>query len=185
MDITSSMCARITHPPGARRPRCNQRAVGSVLYEIQSSIGAGGMGEVYRARDTRLDRIVAIKVIAGCGRAGPVVPRAVRPRGASDLRARSSEHLHALRRRPRGRHRLPGDAVSRGGDAGRPAGAWRAPEVGRFWSGYECRDLVDANEGAAQHRPERCATAPRSPPRSTPRTAAASSIATSSPATSC
>jgi serine/threonine protein kinase/Tol biopolymer transport system component len=32
-------------------------------YEILSSIGAGGMGEVYRARDTRLDRIVAIKVL--------------------------------------------------------------------------------------------------------------------------
>jgi eukaryotic-like serine/threonine-protein kinase len=32
-------------------------------YEIQSAIGAGGMGEVYRARDTRLDRTVAIKVL--------------------------------------------------------------------------------------------------------------------------
>ena len=32
-------------------------------YEIQSSIGAGGMGEVYRARDTRLDRTVAIKIL--------------------------------------------------------------------------------------------------------------------------
>src|SRR6202161_3259264 len=32
-------------------------------YEIQSALGAGGMGEVYRARDTRLDRIVAIKVL--------------------------------------------------------------------------------------------------------------------------
>jgi eukaryotic-like serine/threonine-protein kinase len=32
-------------------------------YEIQSLIGAGGMGEVYRARDTRLDRAVAIKVL--------------------------------------------------------------------------------------------------------------------------
>jgi serine/threonine protein kinase len=32
-------------------------------YEILSTIGAGGMGEVYRARDTRLDREVAIKVL--------------------------------------------------------------------------------------------------------------------------
>jgi len=40
-------------------------------YEIISSLGAGGMGEVYRARDPRLARDVAVKVISGGATSDP------------------------------------------------------------------------------------------------------------------
>src|SRR5215471_10042822 len=43
-----------------------------VLYEIQSPLGASGMGEVYRAKDTRLDRSVAIKILPAQFSADPV-----------------------------------------------------------------------------------------------------------------
>src|SRR4030095_7351919 len=42
-------------------PLSNGTRLGS--YEILSALGAGGMGEVYRARDTRLDRDIAIKIL--------------------------------------------------------------------------------------------------------------------------
>ena len=53
-------------------------AVGSPLvsYEIISALGAGGMGEVYMARETRLDRTVAIRSL---------------PSAALDLKAPSRE----------------------------------------------------------------------------------------------
>jgi serine/threonine protein kinase/Tol biopolymer transport system component len=49
-------------------------AAGSKLgpYEIGAPLGAGGMGEVYRARDTRLERTVAIKILPAQFSADPV-----------------------------------------------------------------------------------------------------------------
>src|SRR6266545_1511652 len=40
-------------------------------YEILGAVGAGGMGEVYKARDTRLERTVAIKVLPSDVSASP------------------------------------------------------------------------------------------------------------------
>ena len=53
-------------------------------YEIVALIGSGGMGEVYQARDTRLDRVVALKVITGGGTADP------------DLRTRFEREARAI-----------------------------------------------------------------------------------------
>jgi len=42
------------------------------IYEISAALGAGGMGEVYRARDTRLERTVALKILAAQFSSDPV-----------------------------------------------------------------------------------------------------------------
>jgi serine/threonine protein kinase len=62
-------------------------------YVIQSAIGAGGMGEVYRARDTKLNRDVAIKVLPRSSRSIPIGWRASRARRRSS-RAESPNIAH-------------------------------------------------------------------------------------------
>ena len=71
-------------------------------YVLLAPIGAGGMGEVWKARDTRLDRIVAIKTSRSSF-------GALRARGSRGGGAESSAHLPALRRGAE----LPGDGVHR------------------------------------------------------------------------
>ena len=71
--------------------------IGSRLgpYEIVGTIGAGGMGEVYKARDTRLDRTVAIKVLPAQLTADPDA-RERFDREARSIAALSHPHICSL-----------------------------------------------------------------------------------------
>src|SRR3954453_10868246 len=64
-------------------------------YEIVSPIGAGGMGEGYRARDPRLDRSVAIKIVSGDLTANPELRQRFE-REARALSSLSHPHIFAL-----------------------------------------------------------------------------------------
>ena len=82
--------------------------------EILSQIGAGGMGEVYKARDTRLERIVAIKVLPA-HLAGSVALRERFKREAETIaNLQHPQYLYPLRHRRAGWHPLPGHGVSGG-----------------------------------------------------------------------
>ena len=70
-------------------------------YEIRSALGAGGMGEVYKAKDTRLDRLVAIKVLPSHVSDAP----AVRERFEREARAVAAlNHPHICTLHDVGRH---------------------------------------------------------------------------------
>src|SRR5688500_14233412 len=92
-------------------------------FEIETLLGVGGMGEVYRARDARLDRTVAVKVLAPELATDPTF-RAVRTRGEDDLRDHPPAHLPFIRHRPRGPDRVFDTRTPRGRDLGCTSGAW-------------------------------------------------------------
>ncbi len=64
-------------------------------YEILASLGAGGMGEVYRARDARLERTVAVKVLPARFAASPELRQRFE-REARAVAALSHPHICAL-----------------------------------------------------------------------------------------
>ncbi|MBI3450022.1 MAG: serine/threonine protein kinase, partial [Acidobacteria bacterium] len=64
-------------------------------YEILAPLGAGGMGEVYRARDTRLDRDVAVKVLPAHLSAHPEI-RARFEREAKAVSSLNHPHICTL-----------------------------------------------------------------------------------------
>src|SRR5262252_1445818 len=64
-------------------------------YEIQTPLGAGGMGEVYRARDTRLDRTVAIKILAAHLSSSPELRQRME-REARSISALNHSHICQL-----------------------------------------------------------------------------------------
>ena len=84
-------------------------------YEILSPLGAGGMGEVYRARDTKLGRDVAIKVLPEAF--APDAERLARFEREAQLLASLNHPNIAADLRPRGRRagrRWPGHGAGRG-----------------------------------------------------------------------
>src|SRR5262245_43202478 len=64
-------------------------------YEVQAPLGAGGMGEVYKAKDTRLERIVAIKVLPSQVAADPDLRQRFE-REAKAISSLSHPHICAL-----------------------------------------------------------------------------------------
>ena len=111
-------------------------------YEILTPLGAGGMGEVYRARDTRLDRIVAIKVLPPALAADPQF-RERFAREAKSISALNDPNICALY------------------DVGEATGTGRSRRrhISWSWNTSRARRWPPVSAAARCHFPKRCAIA--------------------------
>ena len=124
------------------------------VYEVSAPLGAGGMGEVYRARDSKLNRDVALKVLPAALAADP--DRLARfTREAQTLAALNHPNIAAhLRRRgeqrrPRADHGAGRRRRSLGADRPRPSPA------GRSASDRQTDRRGTGSRARARHRPSR------------------------------
>ena len=144
-------------------------------YEILAPVGAGGMGEVYKARDTRLERTVAVKVLPAHLSDSPGVRQRFEREARNDLAALASAHLRDLRRRAGRRDRVSRDGVHRRPDARgpprqgparpRPDAAVRRGDRGRARSRAPSGDRPPGPEARQRHADDLRDQAPRFRPR--------------------
>ena len=117
-----------------------------VHYEVREKLGAGGMGEVWRASDSKLGRDVALKVLPG-PLAGGRRALARFQREAQVLASLNHPNIGAIYGlEEAGRRPLPGAGARRGRDAGRAHDARRA--AARRGARRSRAQIADALEAA-------------------------------------